>query len=168
MSDHSETEDYEVGYGKPPISGQFKKGVSGNPSGRPKKSADFGSKLLRELDSKLIINENGKRKVITKSEGIVKQLTNKSFSGHHPSTRLLIPLYLQVLEKKAEEERHAQYMANRKAEDLSDEELTAIIRAGQKESLTSSERPVVFGIGIDPDGYTRCAAADLDKDLTTS
>ena len=28
---------YEVGYGKPPKSGQFKKGVSGNPRGRKKK-----------------------------------------------------------------------------------------------------------------------------------
>jgi hypothetical protein len=26
---------YEVGYGKPPMSTRFKKGVSGNPSGRP-------------------------------------------------------------------------------------------------------------------------------------
>jgi hypothetical protein len=27
---------YEVGYGKPPQSTQFKKGKSGNPKGRPK------------------------------------------------------------------------------------------------------------------------------------
>ncbi|NJL50895.1 MAG: hypothetical protein HC909_04470, partial [Blastochloris sp.] len=30
--------DYEVGYGKPPLSGRFVKGVSGNPRGRPKKA----------------------------------------------------------------------------------------------------------------------------------
>lgn len=28
--------DYVVGYGKPPKEAQFKKGVSGNPTGRPK------------------------------------------------------------------------------------------------------------------------------------
>ena len=81
MRDDRETEDYEVGYKKPPKSRQFRKGVSGNPSGRKKKASDFGSKLLRELDQKLIINENGKRKVITKSEGVVKQLLNKSLSS---------------------------------------------------------------------------------------
>lgn len=36
---HKEIKDklYEVGYKKPPVSGQFKKGVSGNPRGRKKK-----------------------------------------------------------------------------------------------------------------------------------
>jgi hypothetical protein len=88
MNDDREIVDYEVGYRKPPKSGQFEKGKSGNPSGRPKKPSDFGSKLRRELDSKLIVNENGKRKVITKSEGVLKQLLNKSLSGHDASTRL--------------------------------------------------------------------------------
>ena len=36
MSERKDSSDYEVGYGKPPKDGQFKKGVSGNPSGRPK------------------------------------------------------------------------------------------------------------------------------------
>jgi Family of unknown function (DUF5681) len=70
MSYGDETGDYEVGYGKPPKDGQFKKGVSGNPSGRPKKPKDSLSVLMRELESKLTINENGQRKVITKLEGI--------------------------------------------------------------------------------------------------
>jgi hypothetical protein len=30
---------YEIGYGKPPVAGRFVKGKSGNPRGRPKKSA---------------------------------------------------------------------------------------------------------------------------------
>jgi hypothetical protein len=31
MAKKKETRDFEVGYGKPPISGKFKKGTSGNP-----------------------------------------------------------------------------------------------------------------------------------------
>lgn len=38
MSDRSEKpENQEVGYGRPPKSGRFRKGQSGNPNGRPKK-----------------------------------------------------------------------------------------------------------------------------------
>ena len=52
MSNGDELEDYEVGYGKPPKSGQFKKGISGNPPGRPKKPSDFASELKKELSQK--------------------------------------------------------------------------------------------------------------------
>jgi hypothetical protein len=62
MSNIDELEDYEVGYGKPPKSGQFKKGISGNPSGRPKKPSDFLSVLMKELESKVTIHESGKAK----------------------------------------------------------------------------------------------------------
>jgi hypothetical protein len=126
MSNDSETEDYEVGYGKPPKSGQFKRGVSGNPSGRPKKASDFGSELIRELNSPLIINENGTRKVIKKHQGVVKQLVNKALSGNLPATRLLLPLHQQALE----EHQRALDKANRTVKELTHEELTAIIRAG--------------------------------------
>jgi hypothetical protein len=127
MKDHNGVKADEVGYRKPPKSGQFKKGFSGNPLGRPKKPADFGPRLLRELDSKLIINENGKRKIITKSEGVVKQLLNKSLSGHHQSTRLLMPLYLRELEKAKEKEQNSLRYLNREVADMSDAELLAYI-----------------------------------------
>jgi len=125
MRDDREAVGHQIGYGKPPKSGQFTKGVSGNPLGRPKKAPDFLSALLRELNSPLPINENGKRRVIKKRDGVVKQLVNKAVSGHLPATRLLIPYYEQVF-KKAEEERL------RTVDDLTDAELTEILRATQK------------------------------------
>jgi hypothetical protein len=127
MRDDRETEDYEVGYGKPPSSGQFKKGVSGNPAGRPKKSSDFGSQLMRELNSPLVMNENGGRKVIRKIEGVAKQLVNKSISGHLPSSRLMLAQYQQELEKVAEQQR----LANRPVSELTDEELLALAHSGR-------------------------------------
>jgi hypothetical protein len=143
MSDDDETEDYEVGYGKPPKSGQFRKGVSGNPSGRRKKPQDFGSQLVQELNSKLIINENGKRKVITKHEGMAKQLVNKAVSGNLMATRLVIPHYQQELERIAEQMRRSPSNPNLDVKDLTDEELDAFIRAGiEKEIRPELEKTI--------------------------
>jgi len=42
-------QDYDVGYGKPPRSTQFKPGLSGNPKGRPKGRSSFQSLLEKQL-----------------------------------------------------------------------------------------------------------------------
>ena len=126
-----EPEDYEVGYRKPPKSGQFKKGFSGNPSGRPKKSSDFASELARELNSKLVINENGQRKVIKKSEGVAKQLVNKAVSGSLPAVRLVVKHRLEAEEKEAERQRNSPDEVDyehRTAKDFTREELALIIQ----------------------------------------
>ncbi len=134
VTDYREIEDDAVGYRKPPKSRQFKKGVSGNPLGRPKKSSDFGSQLIRELESGLTINESGNRRVIKKYEGVVKQLVNKAVSGNLPATRLLITLHKEALERAAEQQRRSPLSPDRRLDELTDEELTAIIRAGFKNS----------------------------------
>jgi hypothetical protein len=134
-----ETEDYEIGYGKPPKSGQFKKGVSGNPSGRSRKQLDLGSELIRELNLPLVINENGKRKVIKKYQGIVKQLTNKGLAGNPSALRELLARWEQALEKAAEQERNSPKNPNRKAQVMSDEELLSHIIDGLKQG-TSEEQ----------------------------
>jgi uncharacterized protein DUF5681 len=74
-------DDYEVGYGKPPKSSQFSKGVSGNPRGRPKGAMNRKTLLHRALSETVVITENGKRKRVSKREAIYKQLVNKSVGG---------------------------------------------------------------------------------------
>jgi hypothetical protein len=58
----------------PPRHTQFKKGQSGNPTGRPKKVASFKSDLAAELQEKLSIAENGKERKITKQRAFCKTL----------------------------------------------------------------------------------------------
>ena len=72
---------YAVGYRKPPVQTRFKKGRSGNPNGRPKGTLNLATVLLRTLREQVVINENGRRKVVTKLEAAVKQLVNKAASG---------------------------------------------------------------------------------------
>src|SRR5260370_10634823 len=55
-----------VGYCNPPERTRFKKGRSGNPQGRPRGTFNMATVLERTLREKVVINENGKRKTITK------------------------------------------------------------------------------------------------------
>jgi hypothetical protein len=73
--------DYETGYGKPPKMTRFKPGESGNPRGRPRGSKNFSVLLEEELRQRVIINENGRRRRITKLAAIAKHMVNKSLSG---------------------------------------------------------------------------------------
>ena len=72
---------YPIGYGKPPAQTRFKKGRSGNPSGRPKGTLNFAAALKRALEEPVVINEGGQRRTVTKLDAAVTQLANKSAMG---------------------------------------------------------------------------------------
>lgn len=73
--------DTHVGFGRPPEATRFKKGISGNPKGRPKGSLNVATLFTRTLREKVVINEHGQRKKVTKLEAALKQLVNKAASG---------------------------------------------------------------------------------------
>jgi hypothetical protein len=56
------SDDYPVGYGKPPASTQFRKGQSGNRSGRPKGTNNLKTDLLEELREKVTLKEGERTK----------------------------------------------------------------------------------------------------------
>jgi hypothetical protein len=91
-----------VGYCNPPQHTRFKKGESGNPKGRPKGTLNLATVLARTLREKVIINENGQRKVITKLEAAVKQLVNKAASGDLRALRHLADLVASAEERAAQ------------------------------------------------------------------
>ena len=80
----------EVGYGKPPEVTRFKKGVSGNPKGRPKGALNVATVFIKTLREKVVVNENGRRKTVTKLEAALKQLVNKAASGDIRALRQLL------------------------------------------------------------------------------
>jgi Family of unknown function (DUF5681) len=92
----------KVGYRNPPKHTRFKKGESGNPKGRPKGTLNMATVLARTLREKVIINENGQRKVVTKLEAAVKQLVNKAASGDLRALRHLAGLVLSAEEQAAQ------------------------------------------------------------------
>lgn len=88
---HQKTTD-SVGYKKPPQNTRFKKGVSGNPKGRPKGTLNVATALAKALREKVSITEHGRRKTVTKLEAALKQLVNKAASGELRALRQLLEL----------------------------------------------------------------------------
>ena len=82
--------EYEVGFGKPPKAKRFRKGRSGNPSGRAKEPRNVTKLLVQALSENVIVNENGQRKQITKAEAMFKQLVNKGAAGDARAIQLLL------------------------------------------------------------------------------
>ena len=74
--------DYEVGYKKPPRAWRFKKGVSGNPAGRPKKLVDpRESAAQRAWDQTMEVDIGGRPRSITLREFRVRSLVPGCIAG---------------------------------------------------------------------------------------
>lgn len=155
MSKRKKPESYNVGYGKPPESGRFKKGTSGNPSGRPRRPADFDSELQRELNATVVINENGKRKVIKKSEASAKQLVNKAASGHFREQRLLASLRRDMMAKTAEQELKSQSqrdITTLSADEMDDDELWIVLGRTLAPDITEALENMILEHSLEQPG----------------
>lgn len=74
----------------PPRSTQFKKGVSGNPNGRPKKTVNTSKVLNKALRQRVKVNVDGKQKKVTKMEAMATQLANKGAQGDARATQQVL------------------------------------------------------------------------------
>ena len=85
-------DDYKVGYRRPPRHGQFKKGKSGNPRGRPRGRRGFATDLIEELMRLIVVTEGGKRKSITKQRALMTSLVNKALQGNAKAMAVVLGL----------------------------------------------------------------------------
>lgn len=98
----------EVGFKKPPKSGQFKKGKSGNPSGRPKtrpkqeQAADIVDRILFQ-EMVPVTDKKGRRSKIIVFEAAFKRLAQMALTSE-PNPRALsqlLKVYAEVKGKDA-------------------------------------------------------------------
>lgn len=89
MSTDDTKDGYEVGYGKPPKSGQFKKGQSGNRKGRPPGAKGFAASLKRELESTVTVREGNREVKMSKAEAAAKRLVASALKGDMKALAML-------------------------------------------------------------------------------
>ena len=96
---------YEVGYAKPPEGSKFRKGVSGNPRGRPKGSKNKLPALHEERMKAIILEEayrtikvrDGTRNVtVPIARAVLRSLAVNAVKGQHRSQRLVSALLASV------------------------------------------------------------------------
>lgn len=86
---HEDNRGYRVGRGKPPEHSRFKKGQSGNPSGRPKGAKNFATLLKRCLNRPTVVQDQGRRRTVTVKEAFVEQLVQGALAGDNRKMEML-------------------------------------------------------------------------------
>jgi hypothetical protein len=117
----------EVGYGKTPKHSRYKKGQSGNPSGRPrKKHSTFEQKLAAELESTVTVTERGRQKQVSKGDLILKQAINQAVGGNFKSLGFVMKILpgLErlnniIMESKQEDRFDEEYLKTLSLQELS-------------------------------------------------
>lgn len=88
---------YDIGYGKPPESGKFKPGQSGNPKGRPKSTKNLKTELEEELLEKIPIKEQGKVLKVSKQRAMLKALTARAMQGDPRAATVIANMVYRLL-----------------------------------------------------------------------
>jgi hypothetical protein len=103
-----------IGYGNPPEHGQFKKGRSGNPSGRPKRAPKIEADVCAELAQTITINEGGRTRRITKQRALIKGHTARAIKGDARSAKLILDILARTVVEEAGGDGEARLTATEK------------------------------------------------------
>lgn len=87
---------YEVGYGKPPAKARFKKGMSGNPKGRPKRTRNFKTIVEATLTAPISIRERGKERSVTTLEAVLMRTSSKALQGDNGAAQTVLKYATQA------------------------------------------------------------------------
>lgn len=85
-----QSETYKVGYKHPPLHSKFKKGVSGNSAGRPKKLVTVDQLFLKHWNKLTLIKQNGKLCKISNAELSCMQFIKSAATSGKPQTLKLL------------------------------------------------------------------------------
>jgi hypothetical protein len=81
--------DYTVGYCRPPEGTRFKPGQCPNPKGRPKGSKSVAAHMDDALKERIVVQENGRKRSLTKAEVLATQTVNDAIKGNAKARDLI-------------------------------------------------------------------------------
>lgn len=101
---------YEVGYGRPPVAGQFAPKTSGNPRGRPPKAGAQGHQkpdgasglsamhraVLEVGAAKVEVRRGGRKVIMTQVEAAVEGLAEAARNGNVRAAQVYIEMYSEA------------------------------------------------------------------------
>lgn len=100
------SDDEEIGYGKPPRRTRFKKGKSGNPTGRPKGISAERMKVLalKEAYRAVTVKEGDKIKKMPAIQAVMRGQIAAAAKGNGPSQRALLDMVRELEREVLKEE----------------------------------------------------------------
>jgi hypothetical protein len=122
--------EYEVGYRRPPAAGQFKKGQSGNPKGRPKGSLSLGQELKKALLEKTSIKTDGGTMEISVLNAMIKKCLSEMCKGNMKAAEILSDLLKFAATMPAGNDNQEEASADQDILQAHDEKIMARIRKG--------------------------------------
>ena len=92
-----------VGYCRPPVHSQWKKGQSGNPSGRRKDTPNLNTALERQLSHKVTIREGETSRSISRLDAVIVSVASRAIKGDQRASALILAYAEKLLSSKAVE-----------------------------------------------------------------
>jgi hypothetical protein len=125
-----------VGYGKPPVHSRFRKGKSGNPTGKRKHGeAERAEALIRQEAYRLLtVREGEKVSRMPALQAVIRSQIAAAAKGNVPAQRALVKIVQDIEDARA---RRTAQTANKKlskdGNDITDEELMDILSAARND-----------------------------------
>ena len=104
----SEKRDYPVGYGKPPVDGQMKKGYDPRRTGRPKGSKNVATYLAELAESKVAATIGGKKRMVTMTQAVTMRFAANALAGNNKAVSDYLD-WMDKIESRAEAARPSEY-----------------------------------------------------------
>jgi len=98
----------KVGRGNPPKHTQFRKGISGNPKGRPKGSKNLSTLMMEAARDQVSATIGGKTRKISKIQATTMQLATKAAGGDHAAMGRFLD-WIDEIETRAAAVKPAQF-----------------------------------------------------------